>query len=715
MRRILPLICSLAFTAGAFAVAPQFWRVEAVDEFLAGEIEGLAVTSRGELRLAPAVRKIAAFDDPFVLSQAAAPGGDRFFGTGNDGKVYRLRGTTLTLLFTAPEPEIYAVAYANGALYAASSPNGKVYRIDPDSGKGAPFYDPGQAYIWSLVPLATGELAVGTGVEGKLFRVNARGEGTVLYDAPDTHIRTLLVRRDGSLLAGASGKGRIYSIGRDGSAIALFESPLNEISTLHVDRAGTAWAAAVTNVLPSAAPPKQQGAPQQQQQGQSSAEAKKEDQGDVQVTFSFEEPQASSAPSGASEVYRIHGDGFVETVRKFEREMVYAISDGATGVLLATGPTGRIYELNEGELALVGSVPEKQIVSMSHEGGRVMITTTNTGAVYQMVDGRAENAEFRSAAKDVERFSRFGSYRIDGRNLSDGTVAISFRSGNTRTPDETWSAWSAPRTTLEGSVPSPAARFLQWKLQMTKVPAGAAVNRVTVAYMNRNLAPQIEALAVQEPAVVFINPGFPSAPQVVEATNPDEYGIFSTLESARERGAEGKRAFRKGYRTVVWRAIDENGDRLRYTLSFRQKGTERWLRLRDGLEDTQYGFDSSQLPNGLYEVRLVATDALDNPDGPLSDSHDGVEFLVDNEAPRITTTREGDSVTVRITDALSPVGKVEYSVDAEQWLRAIPLDGIADSSEETYRLPLSEISGRYVIVRAVDAHYNVATESVSVR
>ncbi len=61
-----------------FAVAPQFWRTRNADEYLAGEIDGFAVTARGELRSGPSLEKIAAFTDPFVLSQALAPNGDRF-------------------------------------------------------------------------------------------------------------------------------------------------------------------------------------------------------------------------------------------------------------------------------------------------------------------------------------------------------------------------------------------------------------------------------------------------------------------------------------------------------------------------------------------------------------------------------------------------------------------------------------------------------------
>src|SRR5436190_1341053 len=227
MRRVLFVIAAIAAAFNAFAVAPQFWRVNSAEDFLAGETEGFAITSRGELRPAPAMKKIATLTDPFVLSQTTAPNGDRF---------------------------------------------------------------------------------VGTGVEGKLFRVTPKGEGKVLYDSTDTHVRSIAERKDGSILAGGSGKGRIYEIAANGSARALFDSPLNEISAIYVDTNGVGWAAGVSNVLPSSVPakaqPKNQQQQQQQQQGaQPSGDAKKEGEAtaNVEVSFSFDDggsPAAAASQAG---------------------------------------------------------------------------------------------------------------------------------------------------------------------------------------------------------------------------------------------------------------------------------------------------------------------------------------------------------------------------------------------------------------------------------
>jgi hypothetical protein len=723
MRKLFALLITFLAT-DSFAVSPQFWRVRNVEDFLAGDVDGFAVTSRGDLRAGPTMRKIASFTDPFVLSQTAGTNGDHFFGTGNDGKVYRLRGTELKLLYTAGEPEIYALAFHDGALYAASSPNGKIYRIDTNDAKGTVFFDPKQAYVWALAFAPNGDLLAATGVEGKLFRVTPKGEGKVIFTAPETHVRCIALRKDGTILAGGSGKGRIYEVRPDGASHALYDSPLSEISTIYVDANGIGWAAGASNSLPSSAPAttKPKSSATASAGSASSADPKKDESTTAtptpEVTVSFDSAGDTSS-GGSGEIYKINPDGFVETIRKFERELVYAISGAISGgsngsILLSSGPQGRIYSMKDGEVALIATVPEKQIVSISSEGGATLVTTTNSGAVYRMDPQPSAKAEFRSAAKDLDRFSRFGHYRIEGDAVDNNHVAIAFRSGNTRTPDSTWSNWSMPSSAAEGNIDAPPGRYVQWKMTMPKPSNEMAVHGVTAGFINRNVAPVIDTIAVADPAVVYISSSYPSSPQVVEATNPDENGIFTSLDNPREKNDPGKKVFRKGFRTITWRAHDDNGDSIRYALSFRRHGTDKWLRLRDDLDETQFNFDTSQMPDGMYELRLTASDARDNPDTPLSDSKEGTEFQVDNTAPQIAFTTGGSDVLVHVTDKLSPIGRVEYSVDAQKWIRIQPVDGISDSPDETYKLDRAAVAGKFVIVRAVDGFYNVATEAITV-
>jgi hypothetical protein len=719
MRIVFVLLLALAILApSALAVRPEFWRLQSAADLLAGESEGVAVSSTGQLLAGPAVSKIATFPEPFVLSQVADGSGARYVGTGNEGRVYRIRGTEATAIFQAAEPEVYALASSRGALFVGTSPHGKIYRVDPSTGTATTFFDPQEAYIWALVALPDGSLVAGTGVEGRIWKITPNGEGTVLFDAPETHIRALAAS-GGRILAGGAGEGRIYEIGATEGGRALFDSDFTEITSIWIDPSGVGWAAGVSSTLPTAAPPKPEPAQRQQpaqgqpqQPAQQPAPASAEPQPAVDVTVSFDQPSTGSASGGSSELYRIERDGFVSGVRKFEREIIYALApaERAGSLLIGTGPLGRIYRWSAGDVALVASLPEKQVVSIDAGGEGVVVTTTNSGAVYRLGRPGEGKLEYRSSVKDTGRFSTFGEYLIDGHGLAG--IRSSFRSGNTSTPDQTWSGWSGSGGPA-GRIEAPPARYLQWRLSADRAGSDLLINSLTAGYANRNVAPSIDSLTVHDPGVVFVSGSFPSSPQVLEATNPDEYGIFSSLDAPRDRTDPGKRLFRKGYRTIAWKASDANGDALRYAVWLRPRGASAWLRLRENLEESQINFDTSQLPDGIYEVRLVASDGKDNPEAPLSAQREGVSFTVDNTAPAIAVARSGDSIVITVRDALSPILRAEYAIDAKEWVRVQPVDGMADSPDEEFRFSRSDVEGKFVIFRVVDASWNVATSTVT--
>jgi outer membrane protein assembly factor BamB len=717
----MALTLCLLISASAFAVSPQSWKVDTTDEFLAGEVDGFAVSTRGEIMPGPRIEKLAEVADPFVLSQAYDGKGTYFIGTGNSGNLYRFRSGKLELIHQVSEPEIYAMAFVDGTLVVGSSPNGKLYAVDPASGASRELFDPGEAYIWSIATLPDGSLLVGTGLEGRIYKVGLDGTGSVLFDSPDTHIRSIDVMGSRILAGSAGSTGKIYEISGDGTGRALHESSFSEISAVAFDQAtGTAWAAAVTTVLPTTAPTRAQGKPSGQAgQGgtQQSDGAQDETAGSasVDVSFSFGGGPAPSqaARIGSSEVLRIERDGFVTSARRFEREIVYALrAAGDDSVDVAVGPSGRLYRLSSRDVALLASVPEKQIVTLAGSE-QVLVTTTNAGAIYSLSGKPAESPELRSKAGDASRFSTFGSYVIEGRGLSGADIRVWFRSGNTSTPDDTWSSWSDPVKGTEGTIAAPPARYLQWKLQTGKGSDDLRIDSVTCSFVNRNIAPQIENVTLHDPGVVFISSAYPSAPQVLEATNPDEYGIFNSLDNPSSRNDPGKKLFRKSYRTVTWRATDENGDDLRYTLEFRPEGTGAWLRLRENMSDTNFNFDTSQLPDGRYEIRLTATDERSNPGEGLATVDDGVVLMVDNTSPTISSRAAGEHIEVLVRDGASAVVKAEYSVDAKEWIQIVPVAGFADSREETYRIPRKDVEGRLVVFRAVDAQYNVAAARVT--
>ncbi|HEX8068682.1 MAG TPA: hypothetical protein VF546_01940 [Pyrinomonadaceae bacterium] len=98
----------------------------------------------------------------------------------------------------------------------------------------AQVFDTEQAYVWSSTTDAQGNVYLGTGHDGRVFRVTAEGKGALLYDAPELDVTALVVGRDGALYAGTSPDGKVYRIGADGRATDYFDPPDKYIWSLAV-------------------------------------------------------------------------------------------------------------------------------------------------------------------------------------------------------------------------------------------------------------------------------------------------------------------------------------------------------------------------------------------------------------------------------------------------------------------------------------------------
>lgn len=91
-----------------------------------------------------------------------------------------------------------------------------------------------QAYIWSSAMDSGGNVFLGTGHDGRIYRVAPDGHGTVFFDAAELDVTALAVGRDGNLYAGTSPDGKVYRIGPDGKAEVFFDPPDKYIWSLAV-------------------------------------------------------------------------------------------------------------------------------------------------------------------------------------------------------------------------------------------------------------------------------------------------------------------------------------------------------------------------------------------------------------------------------------------------------------------------------------------------
>ncbi|HEY6148387.1 MAG TPA: hypothetical protein VIZ69_11835, partial [Thermoanaerobaculia bacterium] len=103
-----------------------------------------------------------------------------------------------------------------------------------------------------------------------------------------------------------------------------------------------------------------------------------------------------------------------------------------------------------------------------------------------------------------------------------------------------------------------------------------------------------------------------------------------------------------------------------------------------------------------------------NPEEKRTASRESSPALIDNTPPVIRRVGTGGGATFEFeaVDAASPIIEAEYSVDAKEWTRIEPKDGLSDSPTETYAIPLAGAPrGGFLLIRVTDAARNVAAAS----
>lgn len=702
LRSCLALALLAGLTAPIQASGPTFWTVATAADFVAGRSEGVFVSLDGALSAGPPLTSRLSSTPAQVWSLAAGADGVIWAGTGGDGRLIRLRpGQPEETVFDADEHSIFAIATIGDSVYAASSPDGRVYRLDA-AGVARPFFDPAEKYIWALAADAGGRLWVAVGNPAAIYRVDANGAGQLVYKPPADHVVTLVQDAAGRMLAGTESPGRLYRFDANDRPFALLDPGMTELRAVAVAPGGVVYAAAVAR-------------------GDASTSA---DQS-TSVSITVAEPPAPGAtppapPAKRSALYRIDASGTWESIWETP-DLIYdlaALADGA--VLAATGPAGRLYRIEPSrEVLLYSGVDAKQITRFAavRAGGPSpsAFATANPGRVVAIGTGVQSPSRYLSAIRDTRTVATWGLVRWD----ASGSVRLSTRSGNTAEPDDSWSPWSDAYNRGAGElITSPAARYLQWRAELTAGPSvPPRLESVTVAYLARNQRPVVSEVTVHPPGVVFQRPfaneeGAVAGldPAVADARRPPGDGAPPTPPP-------GRRMFQKGLQTIMWKAEDADDVRLTYTLEYRPDGASGWQVLRQDLADPIYVWDTTAVADGRYVVRVSASDAPMNPaDRALTGDRISDPIQIDNTPPVVTmeTRPEGTGVvvTVRVVDAQSPIQKVEYSIGGGTWQVAYPVDGLADSPDERFliRVPTAADAAR-LIVRATDLLQNVTSKA----
>ncbi len=729
---LLPVVLALP----ALAVIPQFWETRTYNQFRRGELTDLSVTGDGQLVLAPSFDVVFDTPDPIIFSAVTDRDGNVYLGTGHDGKVYKVDdGGNGSVLADLDELDVLALALGDDdALFAATSPNGRVYRIASD-GDSEVFFEPDVRYIWSMVFDREGRLLVATGDDGVIYRVDDDGESEIFYDSDETHIITMAMDRAGNVIAGGDPKGYVYKISEGGQPFVLYDSGMREVRSVVVADDGTIYAASLN---PPSGPGLGGPEPAVTQGGGPGASVSIT-VGTEQGAFAAQNGNAQGNAGGATAAGRGRGNGrggggnaggagdqsvilqitpggAVSRIWESDDEMVFALLPTPDRLLFSTGTRGRIYSLQTPELpTLLLESTEEQTTRLLADGDRIFATSSNAGKLFELGDSAATSGYYESVVRNTGATSSWGKASWTGAG-----VEILTRSGNTSSPDQTWSDWAA--LMVDGGVTSPRARFVQWRAVLS--PDGnesPRLSSVTLPYLQQNFRPEVSEINVYRSGIGL--QALPAGNNNAGTGNRlNRGGISGRVLPARPRPA-ARTVVQPGAQSLRWTAQDENNDVLIYSILYRAGNEGEWKELEAGIKESYYTLEPDTLPDGIYVFRVVASDVGSNPPGrALSGQMETRPFAMDSTPPGVTVEQRGlerrqVNLYVDASDETSTLKQAEVSVDAGQWQPVFPVDGIVDSRSEIFEFSSFELdSGEHVVAfRIYDQNDNLGIGKVIVQ
>jgi len=209
------------------------WSLSTVEDFVAGRFDGSYPSGDGSVHLAPLTEVVGKPVAERTWSVLALKDGTVVTGSwGPEATIYKLGADkAVSEYYQTDDAGLVALAQlSDGALVAGGIPSGRIYRITGE-GKGAVLADLEEEYIWSLQPDASGGVYAATGRNGRLYHVDAKGKADVVMQSSDRHIIDLAPAPGGGVYAATYPLGKVYKVTGD-KVESIFQSSNGAVLSL---------------------------------------------------------------------------------------------------------------------------------------------------------------------------------------------------------------------------------------------------------------------------------------------------------------------------------------------------------------------------------------------------------------------------------------------------------------------------------------------------
>jgi hypothetical protein len=674
------LLCSLTLSflgvsQPSEAVGTRRFELQRGKDFQGGDLKGVAIDSAGRVHAGLNLGAVPLGDAQSVWSALPRADGSVLLGTGNEGKLLEVRDGSVRVLAETKALVVTSLVQGwNGDVLLGTLPGGEVLRWS--GGKLTPLAKlDGVQHVWALAfDEAAQVLFAATGPDGKLFRIEKTGKSSVYFDAEEQHLMSLaLVARRGAasvLYAGASDKAKLYEIRAPGRANVLYDFGRTEVRAIVASPEGDIYA--IANDIKSGG-----FVPSRDEDGADSGGS------------------ASVKTTGKGVLFRFSSDGTPERLLEDSDEHFTSLTLGPGGQpYVGTGVNGRIYTVDDAHNdVLMADTDERQIGALVVNGKTQFVGASDPAVLHPVRGIGGTDAVWTSKPLDAGLRAHFGQLSW----TASAPLELSTRSGNTQQPDDTWSAWSEPLS-RPGMTKSPAARYVQIRARWNR-DAQATLSDVTLPFVTDNLRAVLTSVEVDREKADSVSSG----DDISSSGGPVSEDADPVIK-------------------LKWKVDNPDSDELRYRLQYRLAGTSDWLDiLKPGrlLTKTQYDWDTSDLPEGNYRLRVQASDELSNPPDRVK-KHEiySTTVVVDNTPPALSSLgATGRRVTGTAVDGVGPIARIEMGVAGSgEWYPFFPRDGIYDQPNEDFDVDVSAFAptgGAIISVRVYDQANNFVVRHVT--
>ena len=148
----------------------------------------------------------------------------------------------------ATDPHFWSLAGDSDAIYVGSGNEGKVYRVD-SSGETHAVMDSNELQVHALALDRLGNLYIGTSPRGSVYRMGSDRRQEPFFDSDDRYIWALAVDSSGNVIVATGDKAQVHRVRPSGESEVLFTSEETHIVSLALGRDDTIYAGTDSNGL----------------------------------------------------------------------------------------------------------------------------------------------------------------------------------------------------------------------------------------------------------------------------------------------------------------------------------------------------------------------------------------------------------------------------------------------------------------------------------